>query len=597
MRRANGLRKYGLILLLVLLCGLFLYGCGAKKEQETQNQEEYGEVTPTPDDAEDAENSTEPTTVVTPKEEPTAAPTSPAEEPEVTEVPMMTEEPEIEEPVSPAPEEEEPEVTPIPEGSVVVASGTPYEQHGALSVTGTMITGQNGEVVVLKGVSTHGLSWFPQYANYDAFRTMRDEWGINTVRLAMYTAEYNGYCTGDENNRNQLKQLIYDSVDAATQLGLYVIVDWHVLQDQNPNTYKDQAIAFFSEVSNQLKNQSNVIYEICNEPNGGVNWQQVKSYAEEVIPVIRANDPDAIIIVGTPTWSQDVDQAAANPISGYDNIMYALHFYADTHRDSLRNRMVAAIQSGLPIFVSEYGICDASGAGAINSQQATLWMDTMQQYNVSFCAWNLSNKGETSAMIRTDCNKTSDWTYNELSASGQWYVDWMREHADVEPAPLGQNSGSTSGGSNSNAQNGNVGQNNQSQGNSSSQNSQGNNAQGNTQSAATLSATATDGELTITVNVSNRWETEGQYFYQCDVRFNNQGSQKVNGWEFELSGNAALELSQGWCGIFSVSGGKIKATPESYNAVIEAGSERGDIGIIFSSGQPITQLQVSVTAK
>ena len=115
-----------------------------------------------------------------------------------------------------------------------------------------------------------------------------------------------------------------------------------------------------------------------------MNWQQIKSYAEEVIPVIRANDPDAIIIVGTPTWSQDVDQAAANPITGYDNIMYALHFYADTHRDNLRNRMVTAIQNGLPIFVSEYGICDASGSGAINSSQATLWMNTMQQYNVSF---------------------------------------------------------------------------------------------------------------------------------------------------------------------------------------------------------------------
>ncbi len=594
MKKACGLRKCSLLLLLVILCGLFLYGCGTKKGQETQALEGNTDETMTADDVEEQKTTTEPTAV------PTAEPTEVA----ASDVPTTSEEERnpveevlVEGDEMPEQETEEPEVTRVPGITPSVTGGTPYEQHGTLSVTGTMITGQNGEVVVLKGVSTHGLSWFPQYANYDAFRTMRDEWGINTVRLAMYTAEYNGYCTGDENNRNQLKQLIYDSVDAATELGLYVIVDWHVLQDQNPNTYKDQAIAFFSEVSNKLKNQSNVIYEICNEPNGGVSWQQIKSYAEEVIPVIRANDPDAIIIVGTPTWSQDVDQAAANPITGYDNIMYALHFYADTHRESLRNRMVSAIQSGLPIFVSEYGICDASGSGAINSGQATLWMETMQQYNVSFCAWNLSNKGETSAMIRTDCNKTSDWTYDELSASGQWYVDWMREHADAEPAPLGQSGGNNASGSNDNSQNGNSGQNNQSQENNSAQNSQGNNVQGNTQSAAALSATATNGTLTVTVNVTNRWESEGQYFYQCDVRFNNQGSQKVNGWEFELSGNASLELSQGWCGIFSVNGGKIKATPESYNAVIEAGSERGDIGIIICSDQPITQLQVSVTAK
>lgn len=590
MKKVALLKKYGLILVLVLVCSCFAYACGARKGAGKDTQTDVETTAEVPAVTEVAEEAS----TVTPTQEPT-----PEAEPTVTVKPTVTpaQEPEEEPTAEPTQEPvvtEEAAVTEEPSAPVVIASGTPYEQHGALSVTGTMLTGQSGEVVVLKGVSTHGLSWFPQYANYDAFRTMRDEWGINTVRLAMYTAEYNGYCTGDENNRNKLKQLIYDSVDAATQLGLYVIVDWHVLQDQNPNTYKDQSIAFFSEVSNKLKNQSNVIYEICNEPNGGVNWQQIKSYAEEVIPVIRANDPDAIIIVGTPTWSQDVDQAAANPITGYDNIMYALHFYADTHRDNLRNRMVTAIQNGLPIFVSEYGICDASGSGAINSSQATLWMNTMQQYNVSFCAWNLSNKGETSAMIRTDCAKTSDWTYEELSASGQWYVDWMREHADVEPAPLGQGGGNSSGASNNNAQSSNSGQDNQSQGNNTSQ---GNNSQSGSQSTAALSATATNGDLTITVNSSNSWETDGQYFYQCDVRFNNSGSQKVNGWEFELSGNASLALSQGWCAIFTENAGKIKATPESYNAVIEAGTERGDIGIIICSSQEITQLQVSVTAK
>jgi len=284
---------------------------------------------------------------------------------------------------------------------------------------------ESGFPYQIKGVSTHGLSWFPEYANANAFETMRDEWGINAVRLAMYTEEYNGYCVGDESNRKLLKERVVTGVNQATDLGLYVIIDWHILSDGNPLTHQDEAIAFFDEMAEQFKNNKNVVYEICNEPNGGTTWNQIKDYAESVIPVIKSHNQDAIVIVGTPTWSQDVDQAAADPISGYSNLMYALHFYADTHRDNLRNKMSAAIEKGLPIFVSEYGICNSAGDGAINENEANLWIDRLNRDGVSYIAWNLSNKNETSALIRSDCYKTDSWLETELSASGQWLVKML----------------------------------------------------------------------------------------------------------------------------------------------------------------------------
>ncbi|WP_162624547.1 cellulase family glycosylhydrolase [Acetobacterium sp. KB-1] len=307
------------------------------------------------------------------------------------------------------------------------STGTPVDEHGKLSVVGTQLTDESGLPFQIKGVSTHGLSWFPEYVNADAFQTMRDDWGINAVRLAMYTEGYNGYCVGDDNNRALLKERVINGVNLATDLGLYVIIDWHILSDGNPLTHQAEAIAFFDEMAAQFKNNNNVIYEICNEPNGGTTWSQIKQYAETVIPVIKSHNQDAIVIVGTPTWSQDVDQAAANPILGYSNLMYALHFYADTHRDSLRNKMSAAIDKGLPIFVSEYGICDSSGSGPINEGEANLWMDRLNQYGVSHIAWNLSNKNETSALIRSDINKTGSWLESELSISGQWLVKMLEK--------------------------------------------------------------------------------------------------------------------------------------------------------------------------
>ncbi len=290
-----------------------------------------------------------------------------------------------------------------------------------LKVTGTKITDYDGNVVQLRGVSTHGLSWFPGYVNKEAFTQFKNEWGCNVIRLAMYTAEYNGYCTGDENNKQNLKNLIDNGVNYATELGMYVIIDWHILNDCNPHTYKEESKRFFAEMSAKYKDHTNVIYEICNEPNGGTSWWDVKSYAEEVIPVIRANDPDAIIIVGTPTWSQDVDHVVNNRVND-PNVVYALHFYAATHTDWIRNKLQTALNNGIPVIVSEFSICDASGNGAINYNEASKWIDMIKQNDMGYIMWNLSNKGETSAFFNSWCQKTSGFTMEDLSETAKWFL-------------------------------------------------------------------------------------------------------------------------------------------------------------------------------
>jgi endoglucanase len=303
-------------------------------------------------------------------------------------------------------------------------TGTPLSNHGALSVKGTDIVDKNGEAYQLKGVSTHGLAWFPQYVNKDAFKTLRDEWGANLIRLAMYTGESGGYC--QDGDKDKLKGLVSDGVEYATDLGMYAIIDWHILSDNNPQTNEDEAIAFFDEMSNKYANYDNVLYEICNEPNGSTTWSDVKEYAEKVIPVIRANDKDAIIIVGTPTWSQDVDIAAEDPIKGQDNVCYAVHFYAATHKDNIRDKVKTARDKGLCVFISEFSICDASGNGGIDYDSADEWFNMIDENNISYAGWNLANKNETSSLIDSSCDKTSGWSDDELSETGVWLKSEMK---------------------------------------------------------------------------------------------------------------------------------------------------------------------------
>lgn len=301
-----------------------------------------------------------------------------------------------------------------------VHAATPYSKNGKLSVKGSQIVNKAKKPFVIKGVSTHGIAWYPEYINKAAFRTLRDDWGVNTIRLAVYTAEYNGYCTGDAANRKALKKQIDLGVRYATELGMYVIIDWHILSDGNPLTYKSQSKSFFREIAKKYADHGNVLYEICNEPNGSEgSWKNIKKYASVIIKTIRSVDPDAIIIVGTPTWSQDVDLAAADKISG-KNIVYAFHFYAATHKASMREKLEKVLKKGLPVIVTEFGISEASGSGTIDKAEGNRWLKLLDQYRVGRVCWNLSNKDETCALLKPSCKKLSKWKSSDLSAQGAW---------------------------------------------------------------------------------------------------------------------------------------------------------------------------------
>lgn len=439
---------------------------------------------------------------------------------------------------------------------------------GPLSVSGTILVDSQGNPVQLKGISTHGLAWYPDYVNRECFAQLKEEWGADLIRLAMYTAENGGYCTGGD--KDSLKALVKNGVQYATECGMYVIIDWHILSDGNPNTYIEEAKAFFREMSQEYADHTNVLYEICNEPNGGTSWKEVKSYAEQIIGVIRENDEDGIILVGTPNWCQYVDQAAADPIENCENVMYTLHFYADTHRDSLRNTMIAALDAGLPIFVSEYGICDASGNGAINKEQADRWVSVMDQYGISYVAWNLSNKGETSAIFKTGCSKVSGFAAEDLSDSGKWLYEILSgsgaEKAGSQWAGTGTgNSGAGTSGP------GTAGTGTSGTGTS------GGSAAGVKEERILTTA---DG-LTVSASVVNSWEQDGKSCFQYVLTVSNPTDTDCTGWSIQLTFNGEIALNSGWNGNYLAEGSRLTITSMDYNGKIAAGSSVGDVGFIL----------------
>ncbi len=260
-----------------------------------------------------------------------------------------------------------------------------------------------------------------RYYNGDVVAWVKQDWKAMLIRASMGVEDSGGYIGFPAQN----KAKVIAVVDAAIANDMYVIIDWHSHRAEN---YQQQAIDFFTEMALRYGEHPHVIYEIYNEPlnpqqtgkpTSAAVWNEmIKPYAEAVIAAIRAVDPDNLIIVGTPTWSQDVDVAAQNPITGYDNIAYALHFYAATHRQFLRDKAATALDRGIALFVTEWGAVSASGDGAVDTAETLLWMDFIRLHGLSHANWALNDKQEGASALRPGASTTGNWTDDDLTPSG-----------------------------------------------------------------------------------------------------------------------------------------------------------------------------------
>ncbi|MFG2672164.1 cellulase family glycosylhydrolase [Streptomyces sp. NPDC048445] len=301
--------------------------------------------------------------------------------------------------------------------------GTPVGINGRLHVCGVNLCNQYDRPVQLRGMSTHGIQWFSQCYNAASMDALADDWKADLLRIAMYVQE-DGYETDPAGFTDRVNGL----VDMAEDRGMYALIDFHTLTPGDPNYNLDRAKTFFASVAARNADKANVIYEIANEPNG-VSWSAIKSYAEQVIPVIRAADPDAVIVVGTRGWSSlgvsdgsGESEIVNNPVAA-TNIMYTFHFYAASHKDNYR-AAVSRAATQLPLFVTEFGTVSATGGGTMDRASTTTWLDLLDQLKISYANWTYSDAPESSAALRPGtCDGTDYSTSGVLTESGALLKD------------------------------------------------------------------------------------------------------------------------------------------------------------------------------
>ena len=311
----------------------------------------------------------------------------------------------------------------------------------------------NGVPIQLRGMSTHGLQWYPGIVNGNSFKAFYTDWDANVIRLAMYVGE-GGYATDPT-----VKQTVIDGINFSIANDLYVIVDWHVETPGDPNAaVYSGALAFFTDISKMFPNDPHIIYEVANEPNSNApgvtndaaGWTSVKSYAQPIIQMLRAAGNKNIVVVGSPNWSQRPDLAALDPIADTAT-MYTVHFYTGTHlpsnddtdRTNVMGNARFALEHGVAVFVTEWGTSEASGNNGPFLQAADTWLDFLNNNNISWANWAADNKNETSAAFlpyvlgvsaatNLDPGLGQVWPVNQLSLSGE-YVRTRMQGAAYHP--------------------------------------------------------------------------------------------------------------------------------------------------------------------
>jgi endoglucanase len=341
--------------------------------------------------------------------------------------PPTTQPPVTTPPVTPT----KPPVTTPPPTTEPPVGGTPVAANGQLKVCGKQLCNSRGKAIQLRGMSTHGLQWYSSCVNNASLDVLAKDWGADILRISMYIQE-GGY----ETDPAKFTKMVNDYIEAATARGMYALVDWHMLTPGDPNVNLTRAKTFFTEIASRHKDKNNILYEIANEPNG-VSWGSIKSYADQIIPVIREQDSDAVVLVGTPDWSSlggsgtggGVDAILANPVNA-SNIMYTFHFYAASHDDYYINIFKNGIAK-LPMFVTEFGTQEASGDEGNNFTRSQMYLDLMRENKISWVNWNFSDDFRTGAVFTPGTCASGQYSDpSRLKSAGAWIKDRMLNPKD-----------------------------------------------------------------------------------------------------------------------------------------------------------------------
>lgn len=292
-------------------------------------------------------------------------------------------------------------------------------RYGQLRIEGNRLRSETGEAALLRGMSLFWSQWQSQFYDAHTLRWLRDDWCIDVIRAPL-GVHRDGYLAHPLRERRKLDRVI----ESAIELGIYVVADWHA---HDPEVRG--ACDFFARLARDYGACPNLIYETWNEPAGNYHWaRDIKPYHLRVIESIRAHDARNLIVAGTPHWCQRVDVAVDDPLP-FAHVAYALHFYAASNRQPLRELASLATHRGVPLMATEWGTCRADGGGCVDEAETRRWWRFLEASGISHLNWAVAETGETAAALEPGASPRGEWRPSQLTPSGRLVRRELRQRA------------------------------------------------------------------------------------------------------------------------------------------------------------------------
>lgn len=311
--------------------------------------------------------------------------------------------------------------------SVALVTESVVEKNGQLSIKGKSLLNSKGEEVVLKGMTSYGIHDCVDFFNSDIIRTLAEDWGSDVLRIAI---------TGDGADSAFMKDpdKYFDPIckicDMCISQGIYVIIDWDIHYDEAATENSKAAVDFFTRLSAIYATSPNIIYGVSNydaTPEEGVKdeWTKlIAPFASDVITAIRTNSPEAIVIVGAPNNGLDVDTIGKAKLK-YDNVAYGCRLFSGNQKQEQRDKIKTAIDSGLCVFITEWGLTMNDSKGGVCYLESDRWSQFFEENKISWCNYGIGsfiNNDSNALMLLSgkynNDQKASHWPDGLISKSG-----------------------------------------------------------------------------------------------------------------------------------------------------------------------------------
>lgn len=305
-----------------------------------------------------------------------------------------------------------------------------------IKVEGNQFVNENGEKILFRGLSISDPDKIENQGHWGKyhFEKVRDM-GAMIVRIPVHPVAW------EERTPEKYLELLDEAVEWCTDLGMYVIIDWHSIGNlgmelfQNPmyNTSKQETYEFWRTIARHFRGNNTVaFYEIFNEPTlyrgqlGSMTWPEWKKINENIIHLIRAYDPEPIPLVAGFDWAYDLTPLHTNPIDA-EGIGYVSHPYEHKRKPPWEpkweeNFGFAADQ--YPVMVTEFGFGVRPGQTIDDDHYGNHIIGYLEKKGISWVCWVFDPEWGPRMM--------QSWDTYELTESGKFFRKAMHGELKIQ---------------------------------------------------------------------------------------------------------------------------------------------------------------------